>query len=89
MYDELIRKTQQCATLKDFNFLTTQMELKVNSSDINESLQQKATKASVQNALQRKANKQEVDSLLEQKADLNDLEKLCTILDTKIDQYQV
>jgi hypothetical protein len=51
MYDELIKKQQQCALLKDFNFLSTQLDNKANVSDVNDSLAQKASKASVQSAL--------------------------------------
>lgn len=56
---------------------------------MNEQLDKKANKVSVANALQRKANKQEIDAALETKADLIDLEKICGILEHKIDNADI
>ena len=52
-------------------------------------MNQKASKTSVQNALQRKANKQELEGLIDAKADLSDLEKLCGVVETKLDKSQL
>lgn len=47
MYEDIIKKTQSFALQKDLNYLGTLVELKANTSDVNESLQQKASKSSV------------------------------------------
>ena len=47
MYEEILKKNQNFASQKDLNYLGTLIELKANTTDVNESLQQKASKSSV------------------------------------------
>ena len=65
MYSELMKRLQNCALQKDFNYLTGMIEGKANLEEVNESLKMKANKTSVADALQRKANRADVDGLLE------------------------
>ena len=41
------------------------------------------------NALSRKANKQDIAELVDAKADIADLEKICNILEQKLDQSDI
>ena len=88
MYSELMKKVQNCALQKDFNYLSSVIETKANLEEVNESLKAKANKTSVADALQRKANRSEIDSLLEQKADMTDLENIISILEAKVEVGQ-
>lgn len=47
VYEDILKKTQSFALQKDLNYLGTLVELKANTADVNESLQQKASKSSV------------------------------------------
>jgi len=38
MYEDILKKTQSFALQKDLNYLGTLVELKANTSDVNESL---------------------------------------------------
>ena len=51
IYSELLKKVQNCALQKDFNYLSSVIETKANLDEVNESLQNKANKTSVADAL--------------------------------------
>ena len=88
-YSELLKKVQNCALQKDFNYISSVLEKKANLEEVNESLQSKANKTSVANALQRKVNRQDLDSLLEAKADVADLENILSIIEAKAEAVQL
>eukprot|EP00354_Favella_ehrenbergii_P001641 CAMPEP_0170459302 /NCGR_PEP_ID=MMETSP0123-20130129/6048_1 /TAXON_ID=182087 /ORGANISM="Favella ehrenbergii, Strain Fehren 1" /LENGTH=250 /DNA_ID=CAMNT_0010723867 /DNA_START=428 /DNA_END=1181 /DNA_ORIENTATION=+ len=85
MYSELMKKVQGCALQKDFNYLSSVIETKATTEEVNESLRMKANKTSVADALQRKANRADVEPILEQKADMSDLENIISILEAKVE----
>lgn len=88
MYSELVKKVQNCALQKDFNYLSSVIETKANLEEVNESLKMKANKTSVADALQRKANRVDIEPLLEQKADMSDLDNIVSILEAKVEISQ-
>ena len=61
IYSELMKKVQNCAVQKDFNYMSSLISTKANLDEVNESLQSKANKTSVANALQRKANRDDIN----------------------------
>ena len=85
IYSEVMKKLQNCALQKDFNYLSSMIEAKANSEEVFESLKMKANKTSVADALQRKVNRAELDPILEQKADMSDLENIISILEAKVE----
>lgn len=88
MYSEVMKKVQGCALQKDFNYISSVMESKACSDEVNESLKNKANKTSVADALQRKVNRSDFDTILEQKADMVDLENIISILEAKVEFSQ-
>lgn len=51
MYEDLNKKVNQCASIREVNYLTAQLDLKANLQEMTEQLSQKASKTSVQTAI--------------------------------------
>lgn len=69
----------------DHQGLKSLLGSKMARSDLEELLESKANKASVAAALQRKVNRADLEGFLASKVDLVDVEKICNILERKVD----
>jgi soluble cytochrome b562 len=86
---DLNRKLTASVTLSDFKQLRSSLDQYATNDSVEEKLSLKANKASVANALSRKANKQDLTEMVDAKADIADLEKICNILEQKLDHSDV
>ena len=86
---DLNRKLTASVTMSDFKQLRSSLDQYATNDSVEEKLQLKANKASVANALSRKANKQDLIEMVDAKADIADLEKICNILEQKLDHSDV